>query len=205
MGAMTTRFLQWGIATRPRPGETVSGDRFLVQPGHPGVLLAVVDGAGHGPEAARAAMRATDVLERSADLPLAELLRLCHLGLAGTRGAVLLAASYDASDATLTWAGVGDAFGVLVRADARMRPGIEALLPRGGILGVTLPALARSMLAVHDGDLLVLATDGVRNDFVDEVRAAEDPQRVAVRILERHGKGSDDALVLAARFRVEAR
>ena len=202
---MTTGFLQWGVATSTRSGEAVSGDRFLVHPTRVGAILAVVDGAGHGPEAEKAALRATQVLEESAELPLPDLCRLCHLGLAGTRGAVLLAARFDASDGTLMWAGVGDAFGVLLRADGRQRPGIEILQTQGGILGVNLPALANSMLAVHDGDLLVLATDGVRNDFVDGLRARDDPQRVAARILEKHDKGSDDALVLAARFRVETR
>lgn len=205
MGTMTAGFLQWGVATATRPGESVSGDLFLVHPTPPGTLLAVVDGAGHGPEAERAALRAMEILEGAAELRPSEQLRLCHQGLEGTRGAVLLVASYDASDATLTWAGVGDTFGALVRANPRARPGIEILLPRGGILGVTLPLLADSMLAVHDGDLLVLATDGLRNDFISGVRAGNDPQRVAARILEMHGKGTDDALVLAASFRVEAR
>lgn len=202
---MPGAFLDWGVASTTRAGESVSGDRFLVHRSPAGVLLAVVDGAGHGPEAARAAEQTTEILERGADRPLAELFRLCHKGLAGTRGAVLLAVSYDAGDATLTWAGVGDTLGVLVRADARMRPGREALLPRSGILGVSLPSFGGSMLAVHDRDLLVLATDGIRDEFVGEARPGDDPKRAAARILQRHGKGHDDALVLAARFRVGAR
>jgi serine phosphatase RsbU (regulator of sigma subunit) len=205
MGTMTAEFLQWGVATATRPGETVSGDRFVVHPTRAGVLLAVVDGAGHGPDAERAALRATEVLEGSAEQPLFEMFRLCHERLEGTRGAVLLAARYDASDATLAWAGVGDAFGALVRADSRARPSVEVLLPRGGVLGVTLPAFAQSTLSVHDGDLLVLATDGLRTDFVSGVPAGTEPGRVAARVLEMHGRGSDDALVLTARFRVEPR
>lgn len=202
---MPGRFLDWGVAAATRTGESVSGDRFLVHRTGTRILLAVVDGTGHGPGAAQAAEVAMALLELNAAEPPAELLRQCHRGLAGTRGAAILAAGYDTREATLAWAGVGDAFGVLARADARARPGREALLPRGGILGVTLPPLGASLLAVRDGDLLVLATDGVRDDFTDEARPGDEPSRVAARILERHGRGHDDALVLAVRFRVEPR
>jgi len=199
---MNGALLDWGLATATQAGEAISGDRGLVLPGPGGVLLAVVDGAGHGPEAARAAEKAAEILEHSADRGLSERLALCHQALGGTRGAVLLAAVFKAADATLSWAGVGDVIGVLVRADPRARPRMEVLFPREGILGFSLPPLSSARLAVHDGDLLVLATDGVRDDFVHRVPPVGEPRAVAVRILEQHGKGTDDALVLAARFRV---
>ena len=49
------------------------------------------------------------------------------------------------------------------------------------------------------GDLLVVATDGVRSDFADDLRPGA-PQVVADQVLARFGKTSDDALVLAARL-----
>jgi len=45
----------WGVAERALPGQTVSGDKYLVKPLADGVLLAVVDGLGHGGEATAAA------------------------------------------------------------------------------------------------------------------------------------------------------
>ena len=56
-------FLEWGAAGRPMPGEMVSGDQYVVWPLPDGVLLAVVDGLGHGPAAAAAASEAGAILQ----------------------------------------------------------------------------------------------------------------------------------------------
>jgi serine/threonine protein phosphatase PrpC len=205
MGAMNTPCVDWGVASAALSGESVSGDRGVAHIGAGGVLIAVVDGAGHGPEAARASELATEILQRTMDQSVDEQIRECHRGLAGTRGVVLLAVRFDEADATLSWAGVGDVLGVLVRADHRTRPSREILFPREGIVGRSLPQLSRSLLAVHDGDMLVLATDGIRDGFVEHARSGENPRRVAARVLELDAKGTDDALVLAASFRVGPR
>src|SRR5216684_973838 len=47
--------IEWGVATLALPGEAQSGDRHLVKPVGSSVLVAVVDGLGHGAEAATAA------------------------------------------------------------------------------------------------------------------------------------------------------
>ncbi len=52
---MATDVMEWGVAALSRGGETVSGDQYLVVPIADGVLMAVVDGVGHGLEAALAA------------------------------------------------------------------------------------------------------------------------------------------------------
>jgi len=46
----------------------------------------------------------------------------------------------------------------------------------------------------------VFASDGIATGFLSDVSAKEDPQRLADQILARHGKGTDDALVLVARY-----
>ena len=56
------------------------------------------------------------------------------------------------------------------------------------------------MVPVAPGDLLVFATDGVQPGFETDVSPAEAVQSCADRILARHVKPNDDALVLAARF-----
>src|SRR5437867_365164 len=47
--------VHWAVATLALEGERESGDLHLVQPVTDGVLIAVVDGLGHGEEAAAAA------------------------------------------------------------------------------------------------------------------------------------------------------
>jgi len=74
-------------------------------------------------------------------------------------------------------------------------------LLRGGVVGVHLPALAAAIVPIMRGDTLILATDGVRSDFLHEILPYRDPpQAVADRILARFGRITDDALVLVARY-----
>src|SRR5437773_929428 len=77
------------------PGETESGDLHLVKSVGSGVLAAVVDGLGHGAEAASAARAAVAVLERHAGESPLPLLQRCHRALIGTRGVVLSLAFFD--------------------------------------------------------------------------------------------------------------
>jgi hypothetical protein len=53
---------------------------------------------------------------------------------------------------------------------------------------------------VSPGDTLVFATDGISTDFRRELVWSLPPQNAAERILARHGKTTDDALVLVARY-----
>jgi hypothetical protein len=75
------------------------------------------------------------------------------------------------------------------------------VLLQGGVVGLHLPALRGVVLPVAPGDTLLLATDGVRSGFASGLRLEEAPQQLADRILARDAKGTDDALVLVARYR----
>ena len=132
METVSASFVDWGVAERSLSGEVESGDRCLVKPFPGGVLVAAVDGLGHGPEAAAAAARAIGTLERHAQDSVVSLVRRCHESLQGTRGAVMSLASLSAAEGTMTWLGVGNVEGVLIRSDARMLPPRESLLLRGG-------------------------------------------------------------------------
>src|SRR5260221_455136 len=87
--------LEWGVAAMALAG-LASGDSSVVQPFPGGVLVAVVDGLGHGPEAAAAAQVAVDILTRHADEELLALVKRCHEGMLPTRGAVMSLASFHA-------------------------------------------------------------------------------------------------------------
>jgi negative regulator of sigma-B (phosphoserine phosphatase) len=93
---------------------------------------------------------------------------------------------------------VGNVEGLLLRADPAIAPAREVLLLRGGVVGYQLPHLAEAVLPVTPGDLLVLATDGVRAEFVADARPGERPRLLADRLLRAYARGTDDALVLVA-------
>jgi hypothetical protein len=192
--------IEWGVASRPFPGESESGDCHLVKPFPGGVLIAVVDGLGHGPEAAHSASLAISTLEAHAAKTVSSLVSLCHDRLRGSRGVAITLASLSSRDSTMTWLGVANVEGVLLRADSRATSPREYVVQRGGVVGAQLPPLRPSMVALSPGDTLILATDGIRSGFLERLRVSDAPQRVADHILATRGKSTDDALVLVARY-----
>jgi serine phosphatase RsbU (regulator of sigma subunit) len=189
-----------GIAAAPRAGEVTSGDLSMVLLTPEGALVGVVDGLGHGEEAAACAKLAVSILESCRSESIMSLVRRCHEELRGTRGVVLSLASIDAVEGVMTWLGVGNVEGVLLRADPRTRPPIEWLLLRGGVVGGELPPLSGAVVSIFPGDTLILATDGIESGFAVGLTPRTAPQLLANRILRRHAKKTDDALVLVARY-----
>src|SRR5205085_118318 len=74
--------LEWGAASLALGDEGdarfESGDLHVVVPSADGALVAVIDGLGHGPEAAVAAREAARLLAEDARGSVAELIRRCH-------------------------------------------------------------------------------------------------------------------------------
>jgi negative regulator of sigma-B (phosphoserine phosphatase) len=68
------------------------------------------------------------------------------------------------------------------------------------VVGYQIPPLRTAQRTVEAGDVLVLATDGVRADFGSFSPHGRDVQDTADAILARYGKDTDDALVLAVRY-----
>src|SRR2546426_6795505 len=110
----TPRLIEWGVATLALPGQAESGDLHLVKPVGSGVLVAVVDGLGHGAEAATAAQAAVAALERHATESPVALVERCHRALKGTRGAGMSVAVVGRPQRSVTGVGGGDVGGLVV-------------------------------------------------------------------------------------------
>jgi phosphoserine phosphatase RsbX len=192
--------VEYGVAKFALPGQGESGDHHLVCCNQNGVLIAAIDGIGHGEEAADAAKAAASILKAGVDEPIISLVEECHEKLRATRGVVLSVASIDAAHGMMSWLGVGNVQGVLMRADTKKGNPQETLLLRAGVVGSRLPPLQAIVLPIAKGDTLFFVTDGISRDFADTLSAFGDAQKTAERILERYRIGSDDALALVARL-----
>jgi negative regulator of sigma-B (phosphoserine phosphatase) len=202
MEKLKTPTLQWGVAAAPLPGQTESGDRCLVEPSYDGALVAVVDALGHGHRASLIAAQAIDMLTRHARESVTELVLRCHEALRERYGATMSLASYDWPSRRLTWLGVGNVAGVLVPHTFRAEAPARRLLVRGGVVGGDLPDLHPITIALIPSDTLILATDGVEEEFADELPQDLAPQPLAEHIFAHYAKSTDDALVLVAQYRV---
>ncbi len=197
---MNTPLIESGIACLTMPGQSQSGDRHVVHPCPNEVMLAAIDGLGHGQEAATAADLAATILTKHVQESMIAIVKHCHAQLRETRGVVMSLAVINALEGDLTWMGIGNVGGVVVRAAASASPRQESLLLRGGVVGNQLPSLYASIIPIMRGDTLILVTDGIRSNFADVVNVSDPPQLIANRILAEYSKGSDDALVLVARY-----
>jgi hypothetical protein len=109
-------------------------------------------------------------------------------------------ASFDLPRGLVAWLGVGNVEGVLLRRGFTFGTTEESLLLRAGVVGLRLPSLEVEVLPVAAGDTLIFATDGIRADFARGPARNCSPSAAAENILSRHGKATDDALVLVARY-----
>lgn len=195
--------IEWAAKARPRPGETICGDRLIaVDVDGTGALIGVLDGLGHGVDAADAAKHGVEALRSARAEPLDVLVQRCHRALSGTRGAAMTLARIDFRSDKLSWVGIGNVAadlvakhpgGLEVRSSARLT---------GGIVGYRIPeTLTPQEVPIRPGDLLVIASDGIVEDHLDDIDFSASSLAIADKILRRHAKDNDDALVLAARHR----
>lgn len=194
------QLIEWGFSSIPLKGQDVSGDSYLIKPLSDGILVAVVDGLGHGYEAAQASKIAVSTLDTYAREPVITLVRRCHEALKGTRGVVMSIAKLNSSDKTLVWLGVGNIEVLLMREDGKPKISRERLLLRCGTLGYQLPPLRESIIPLMPGDTLIFVTDGIRGSFEQGIERDDKPQQIADSIMAQFNKGTDDALALVVRY-----
>ncbi|MGI8505641.1 MAG: SpoIIE family protein phosphatase [Solirubrobacteraceae bacterium] len=192
--------VEWGVATRCRCGEAISGDLAVVTLLPEGALVAGIDGVGHGSEAARAARTAADVVRETPTQDLVPLVQRCHAALRGTRGAAISLAFISPSENGMTWLGVGNVEGRVLSGDPSARRPKGSLALGRGVPGHELPTVRAETLDVQPGDVLVLATDGIEATFADSLDISGSSQAISDRILADHRKRPDDALVVTVRY-----
>jgi phosphoserine phosphatase RsbX len=191
--------LDRGVAGVAHAGETRSGDLAVFAPTAAGALACVIDGLGHGPEAADAAELCADVVRAHVEADARELMQACHEALLQTRGVVMTVAWFDLERSELSWAGVGNVDARLVRSGPELRE--EVALVFGGVLGYRMPRVRPAKMPLARGDLLVMITDGIDAAISPALAGGGPAQALAGRILDTHGKGSDDALAVVIRYR----
>jgi serine phosphatase RsbU (regulator of sigma subunit) len=195
--------IEWARAGRPLPTEYTSGDRGIaVDLDGQAALFGLVDGLGHGSGAATAALRAIDVVNGASSERLEVLVQLCHRVLDGTRGVAMTLARVDFAARTLTWTGVGNVTGELVAkapTGVQVRSSVRLI---GGIVGYRIPEIRPAqVVSIRPGDLLVLSTDGIDDDYLEHIDFAASATIIAEELLGKHARETDDAMVLTARHR----
>jgi hypothetical protein len=188
--------LDWTVVERPLAGMPCNGDAAWTRVDGTRAQVAVMDGLGHGPDAAEASSTACAALERAWEQPLESKLVLMHQALRRTRGAAVALVDADLSAGVLRWCGVGNVEGLLLGP-----AGNERLISVPGIVGLSLPTSVRARdLVLAPDSLLLLATDGLAEGFAREAERSAAPAALAPLLLLHHARATDDALLWAGRF-----
>jgi negative regulator of sigma-B (phosphoserine phosphatase) len=194
--------LIFGAFGRPIEGELVSGDAYRIRNMEHGRLIALADGLGHGAAAAEASQKALSIIDgyvigHESEVDLMDLLRLCHAGLVGTRGAVMGLCHLNLKDRIWSSLVVGN-ITLRVLSHRRLNP-----IPGGGIVGYKLPKVVHiAEWPYCEGDIFISHTDGVKEDYGMDSLARDQGlsvEQAAERIIEKYGAKTDDATVIVGR------
>lgn len=187
-----------GAATRPCRGFAANGDRYYVQETDWGLLVAVIDGLGHGAPAEEAAVEALKCLTLGMAGSTAAALRQCDEALLHSRGVVAGVAVIDLEDETIRYTGIGN-----IEAQLYTGGNVRTLISSYGIIGSgRLPSIREHMAPFPDGALLIMFSDGISGRFrlADYSGLMDQPaQFIADVVLRDWGRANDDATVVVVR------
>ena len=186
-----------GIVCTAITGETACGDAWIVEPVKDGTLIALVDGLGHGPDAAIAADAAISVIQRRKTSSLGDIMQAAHGALRSTRGAAVQLAIADAGSKTVRSVGVGN-----ISTSCVTPGGSKGIPSQPGIVGMQMPTVREVTIPWSRDSLLVMHSDGVSTrwklDSYPGLRL-RDPSLSAAVLFRDFARARDDATIITFR------
>ena len=192
------RPLEVGALSLPLAGEDETGDGWAVALDEKGANLMGVDGLGHGPIAAQAALAAIVSLEKSPSAEPARVVDNAHNVMRATRGAALAAARIDFERDEVRFAGIGN-IGACVYDDDGVR---RQLVSQNGIVGDNMRKVQEFTVPCAPGALCIMHSDGLSTQWSLESYPglqARHPALIASVLMRDYARVRDDAMVLVVR------
>jgi anti-sigma regulatory factor (Ser/Thr protein kinase) len=191
--AAASRF-SWAAVGLAAPHEAISGDGWSVQLAGDRLQALMVDGLGHGIEAARVADAAVAAFDAKADTTPAVAVGRLDGALRGSRGAALAVVALDAAAGRLAFCGAGNIAGRIISGTAD-----RAMLSQHGTAGVQIRRAQDVEYPWPEHAIVILHSDGVATRWVLPESGALlrcDLAVIAAWLLRDHSRGHDDATVL---------
>ncbi|HEX4038273.1 MAG TPA: SpoIIE family protein phosphatase [Acidobacteriaceae bacterium] len=185
-----------GLAV-PHPGERLSGDAWTFHRTDQRVKILLVDGLGHGHDAADAAREAVAAFHRRVELQPGELLGTLHDALKKTRGAVAAIAEIRPEEGVLIYAGVGNISAVVLSGGTS-----RSLISHNGTLGMVTSRIQEFRAEWPADALLVLHSDGLQSRWDLSSYAglmSRHPALIGATLLRDFRRTRDDASVVVVK------
>lgn len=190
--------VEFGAVCIPIASEEECGDGWAVLLRDDSVRMLVVDGLGHGPEAAMAARFAIESFGQQASLKMHALLDATHLALRPTRGAAVAVADINFREEKMAFAGIGNISACVIDGTTR-----KQLVSHNGIVGHNIRKIQEFIVPYPTYSLSIMTSDGINTQW--DIAAypglsSRAPSLIAAILLRDFSRGRDDATVLVTRF-----
>lgn len=177
------------------PGEDVCGDDWLICESSDALIIALIDGLGHGPKAQEASLATCKHISEqiNAESPapsLESIMESCHSAIRRTRGAAV--ALLKIGEEHSSFLSVGN---VALRLSDGHKSGV---ICHAGIVGRRSRPHRAFPLDWPPSSAIYLFTDGISSRF-QEPDSSMSPRQCSKYILKEWGKDSDDASILVLR------
>jgi anti-sigma regulatory factor (Ser/Thr protein kinase)/serine/threonine protein phosphatase PrpC len=180
--------------TAPYPGEIACGDNMAWEINGDRCMVLVVDGLGHGPQAAEAADEAVRIFTAYSSDPPAGIITRLHDALKKVRGAAAAVAEIRPLAGSLIYAGVGNIAGSILSNTLS-----RSLVSHNGTLGHVMPRVQEFKAEWPKDGILIMHSDGIQSRWEFSKYAgilAKQPALIAGVLLRDFRRERDDASVL---------
>jgi anti-sigma regulatory factor (Ser/Thr protein kinase) len=204
VAALSTEPAKIGAVCVAMPGEEVCGDDWAA--GSIGAIASrqartvmVVDGLGHGPNAAEASTAAVRTFNRHADHSPSRIMEALHTALRPTRGAAASIVQFDPARRVITFCGLGNVAGVIAARQTGASKGMVAL---SGTVGHVARRIRELEYPYPEGvePLVILHSDGLGTHWSLQAYpglSMAHPSLIAAVLYRDFARGRDDATVVA--------
>lgn len=195
--AQSRTTLAAGVICAEKSGEPVCGDSWAVMQGRGRLIALVVDGLGHGLDAATAARAAVQAVRSKSHLDAPALMDVVHGALRPTRGAAAAIAMLQPESELCSFCGIGN-----ISASIRTAGVSRAMVSHNGTLGHQVRKIQEFQYPFPKGSLLLMHSDGLATHW--DLAAypgieTRHPALVAAALYRDHTRGRDDVTVLTLR------
>lgn len=192
--------VEWALGRRSRDVDKMSSLSSVVKSTPSGFLIAVIDATQDGKPGCNAAKAAAEIFEGYTHHTLVDLFNRADRCAKETGGCSVSATIFNTSYHTATWFGVGNVQGYLYHRSPSANPRYQWLKLQQGFVGDNRFQIREHTNPIKYGDLLILATSGIRPDFATELPIEGKPRIVADSLLAGYTRDEDDALMLVTRY-----
>jgi anti-sigma regulatory factor (Ser/Thr protein kinase) len=186
-----------GALVIPKPGETSCGDSWCYHERVEGILVAGIDGLGHGLGAEQASTEACRIFEAEKHRPPLRLMQILHEGMRPTRGAAVTLLEVDWDAGRVTSVGVGNVAAALITGGETKRIATD-----NGIVGHIMSRPRELTHVCQPDTVLVLHSDGLTANWQADRYPGlmqHHPALIAGMLYRDCRRGRDDSLVVVIR------